>query len=104
MNKSTCVMIVALLSGCAATPTFQAANPMDKHLDCSQLAVEMDSANAMIKSARAEKSATSGNIAASLFFWPAAAGTTSQANANMNAAYARRDHLTALMLDKGCPQ
>lgn len=100
LSASICFLL--LTSGCATAPSVQPVNPMDRHLTCDQLQVEVDSINSVIKSARADKGATGANVAASLFFWPAALGTNYQASGTLKDAYFRRDHLTALMLDKKC--
>ena len=75
---------------------------MDRHLTCDQLQVELDSINSVIKTARADKSANAANVASALFFWPAAIGTNYQASGTLKDAYFRRDHLTALLIDKNC--
>ena len=103
MNKSTLVFALAMsLTGCATTPAIQPVNPMDRHLTCDQLQVELDNINAVIKNARADKGANSANVASALLFWPALVGTNVQASGTLKSAYYRRDHLSALMMDKKC--
>lgn len=103
MNNIILLLFAALsLTGCASTPPVQPVNPMDRHLTCDQLRVEVDNINAVIKNARADKSANTANVASALFFWPAAIGTNVQASGTLKDAYYRRDHLSALMMDKKC--
>lgn len=103
MNKTALITILSIaLFGCATTPSVQPVNPMDRHLSCDQLKVEIDNINLVIKNARTDKSANGVNVASALFFWPAAIGTNYQASGTLKDAYYRRDHLTALMLDKNC--
>ena len=104
MNKTLILSLFVSLTGCATTPTVQPVNPMDRHLTCEQLKVEFDSNNESIKSARADKGASGANVAAAMFFWPALVGTNAQASKNLKSAYFRRDHLSALMMDKNCPE
>lgn len=103
MNKAVIIIALSLsLFGCATTPSVQPVNPMDRHLSCDQLKVEIDNINVVIKNARADKSANGANVASALFFWPAAIGTNYQASGTLKDAYYRRDHLSALMMDKKC--
>lgn len=105
MNKVSILAVLVLsITGCGTTQQVQPVNPMDRHLTCDQLKVEVDNINSVIKNARADKSANSANVASALFFWPAAIGTNYQASGTIKDAYYRRDHLTALMLDKNCEQ
>ncbi len=103
MNKSALIAVLAMsLTGCATTPAVQPVNPMDRHLTCDQLKFELDNINVVIKNDIADKGASSANVASALLFWPALVGTNLQASGTLKSAYYRRDHLSALMMDKKC--
>ena len=88
--------------GCQTVRPIQVVQPMDRHLTCDQLAVELSAVEMAIKNTRKNSATNSADVAALMLFWPALAVNGFQSASAQTAGYDRADHLRALMMDKHC--
>ncbi len=84
------------VSACATPQVVQVQQPGDRAMSCEQLNAGIEEANRFETEARHERGVTGTNVAAAILFWPALAGTYMNTEEAMDAAKARRDHLSAL--------
>ena len=91
------------VSACATPQVVQVQQPGDRSMSCEQLRAGIEEANRFETEARSERGVTGTNVAAAILFWPALAGTYMNTEEAMDAAKARRDHLSALSREKNCP-
>ena len=95
--------VTVILSGCATPEVVQVDQVGDAAMSCQQLQAAIDDANRFEQQAREERGVTGTNVAAAILFWPALAGTYVNTEEAIDAAKARRERLTAIYRDKGCP-
>ena len=88
---------------CASPTVVNSVKPADIDLSCAQLANEMDDMDRFMKEADDVKGVTGGNIARAIFFWPSILGSYSNANEAIQAANARKVHISNIMREKKCP-
>jgi hypothetical protein len=104
MRKFMCAAsVAAVLSACATPEVVQVDQVGDSALTCEQLQAAIADANRFEQQARQERGVTGTNVAAAILFWPALAGTYVNTEEAIDAAQARRDRLTAIYRQKGCP-
>lgn len=92
----------ALLVGCATPEVVPVRKISDADLPCSALKEQLEEAKEFEKKAGEERTATGGNVARALIFWPALVGTYVNSGDALTAARARQDHLVGLINTKGC--
>ena len=95
-------IISLLLLGCATPEVVPVKKVSDTDLPCSALKEQLEEAKEFEKKAAEERTATGGNVARTIFFWPALVGTYVNSGEALVAARARQDHLVTIMQVKGC--
>ncbi len=90
------------ISACATPNVVQVQQPGDRSLSCEQLRAGIDEANRFEAEARSDRGVNGTNVAAAVLFWPALVGTYMNTDEAIDAAKARRDHLTAIYSEKSC--
>lgn len=91
-----------MLAGCATPTVVDKAKVDDGQLSCEGLKEQIAEADRFEEEARAERKVTGKNVAAAVFFWPALLGTYANTEEAIEAAQARKEHLTKLFGEKGC--
>lgn len=90
------------ISGCSTTEKVATVKPTDSKMTCAQIQQEFDDLEKVMKEARKNKGASGTNIAAAIFFWPAAVGNYLDADNAEELVEERRVRLVELSEDKGC--
>ena len=88
--------------GCTTTQKVAAVQPMDTTLSCAQLLAEFDKLDAITKQAYENKGVNTANVAAVIFFWPAAVGNYMDADSAQKLVNERRTHLMGIWNNKNC--
>ena len=96
------ILKIVLLSSCAKPTVVEIALPGDAKLNCEQLEDEIAETRKMKRDAEYAKTATGGNTARIMLFWPAWAKTLANADKAIIAADNRNFHLIKLMRKKNC--
>ena len=94
----------ALIGATACTSTEKVAvqQPNDAKLTCAQLDGEFVKLDAIMEDASGDKGVNTANVAAVVFFWPAAVGNYMNAAAAEKLVEKRRTHLMSFYTGKGC--
>jgi hypothetical protein len=95
---SACV----LFAGCATTTKVATQQPGDETMTCEALKGEFAKLDAVGKEAIDNKGVTTANVAAVLFFWPAAVGNYMDADKAEKLVQERRLHLMTIYRGKSC--
>ena len=90
------------MAACATPEVVQVDQVGDEALACGELQAGIAEANRFEEEARSERGVTGTNVAAGILFWPALVGTYMNTDEAIDAARARRDHLTGLHRQRGC--
>ncbi len=90
------------MNSCAKPTVVEVTVPGDEKLNCEQLKNEIAETRKMKRDAEYAKTATGGNTARIMLFWPAWAKTLSNADKAIIAANNRNFHLIKLMQEKNC--
>lgn len=90
------------VTGCTSTTKVAARQPGDRELTCAELVTEFDNLDAVQEEAENNQGVNTANVAAVVFFWPAAVGNYMEADRAMDLVEERRNHLTELYDNKGC--
>ena len=105
MKKSvlftTCFAVFAL-SACSHTQKVATVKPTDSKLTCEQINQEFSDLDNVLKQAKKNKGASGTNIAAAVFFWPAAVGNYLDAENAEELVQERQENLVELSNSKGC--
>lgn len=91
-----------LISACSSTEKVATVKPTDSKLTCEQISQEFDDLEKVMKQAKKNKGASGTNIAAAIFFWPAAVGNYLDADNAEELVEERRVRLVELSEEKGC--
>lgn len=105
MNKIvTAAAIVAAmgLSACTSTQKVSPRQPGDQALSCSELEREFVRLDEVVNEAENNQGVNTANVAAVVFFWPAAVGNYMDAGRAMDLVEDRRAHLMDLYEAKNC--
>ncbi|HEX5776847.1 MAG TPA: hypothetical protein VFX95_09230 [Caulobacteraceae bacterium] len=95
-------MLGASLAGCATTTKVATQQPGDLSMSCEQIKTEFTKLDAVMQEADGNKGVNAANVAAVLFFWPAAVGNYMDADKAEKLVEQRRTHLTSIYNQKGC--
>jgi hypothetical protein len=96
------VLFSSLLVACASPTIVEVRKGGDADLSCSQLQNEILEVETFEKKARDERTATGGNVARAIFFWPALIGTYANTEEAINAAKDRKELLKRIGASKSC--
>ena len=107
MKKTTLLTTVTViaaftLAACATTEKVATVKPTDNKLSCKQIEQEFSDLDKVMKQAQKNKGATGTNIAAAVFFWPAAVGNYLDADNAEELVKERQENLVELSNNKGC--
>lgn len=91
-----------LLAGCSHTKKVATTKPTDSQLTCEEINTEFAELDTVMAQAKKNKGASGANIAAVVFFWPAAVGNYVDAKDAEGLVKERQNNLTALSVKKGC--
>ena len=91
-----------LLAGCSHTTKVATTKPTDNQLSCAEINSEFAELDTVLREAKKNKGASGANIAAAVFFWPAAVGNYVDAKDAEELVTERQNNLTALSVKKGC--
>jgi len=92
----------SLLAGCSHTQKVATKKPSDSKMTCTDIQQEFDDLDTVLAQAKKNKGATGKNIAAVVFFWPAAVGNYLDAENAEELVEERRNNLVAMSVKKGC--
>lgn len=93
---------IAALGACVSTTKISSVQPGDHNLTCSQLENEFAGLESVMEEADDNKGVNTANVAAVLFFWPAAVGNYMDADKAQDLVEKRRSHLMNIYEKKGC--
>ena len=96
------IAAMLMTSACATTTKVATVRPEDNSASCEQLKAEFAKLDAVMDEADGNKGANAANVAAVLFFWPAAVGNYMDADKAEKLVEKRRAHLVELHKAKGC--
>lgn len=96
------VSAAAFLAACTTTEKVSVMQPTDRSLTCAELRQEFDRLNAIKADAARDKGVNTANVAAVLFFWPAAAGNYLNARDAEQLVNQRSTHLMSIYNEKRC--
>lgn len=88
--------------GCATTTKVATQQPGDEKLSCDALKAEFAKLDSVTQEADANKGVNTANVAAVLFFWPAAVGNYMDADKAQKLVEQRRTHLMGIYKSKTC--
>lgn len=91
-----------LLAACTSTQKVAVTEPSDYDMTCEQLSREFAELDQVMQEADKNKGVNGANVAAAVFFWPAAVGNYMDADKAQDLAEQRREHLNELYVEKGC--
>jgi len=90
------------LSACSHTEKVATVKPTDSKMSCADINKEFTDLEKVMKQAKKNKGASGTNIAAAVFFWPAAVGNYLDAENAEELVQERQENLVALSQQKGC--
>lgn len=102
MKVKLCWIFFVFLVGCASPEVVPVKKVSDVDLPCAALKEQLEEAKDFERKAAEERTVTGGNVARTIFFWPALVGTYMNSGDAISAARARQDHLVVLINSKGC--
>ena len=92
----------ALIAACTSTPKVDVRQPGDNNMTCAQLEEEMQALDDIQDEAENNQGVNTANVAAVVFFWPAAVGNYMEAGRAMDLAEERHEHLMDIYSSKSC--
>ncbi len=102
LTVTTAALMGIMLAGCATPHVVERNKLTDTQLSCTQIQDEIAEADRYRQEAESEKGVTGKNVAAAVFFWPAAVATHMNSDKAIDAAEDRKDNLIVLYRDRGC--
>ena len=99
-----CIASIAILfvSACTTTEKVAVQQVDDRNLSCRQLEREFDKLDSVMEDADGDKGVNTANVAAVIFFWPAAVGNYMNADRAEELVEKRRSHLMDIYFEKEC--
>jgi hypothetical protein len=91
-----------ILSACTTTQKVAVEQPSDMKLSCSEIETEFTKLDDVMEDASADKGVNTANVAAVVFFWPAAVGNYMNASEAEKLVEKRRAHLMDMYKQKSC--
>lgn len=92
----------SVLVGCTTTEKVAVQQPDDRMLSCAELDSEFAKLDNIMEDAKGDKGVNTANVAAAVFFWPAAVGNYVNAKDAEDLVEKRRAHLMEIYSEKGC--
>ena len=89
-------------SACVTTTKVAIQQPGDEAMSCETLKAQFAQLDSITKEADGNKGVNGANVAAVLFFWPAAVGNYMDADKAQNLVEQRRAHLMSIYRSKNC--
>ena len=103
-KRGVAVALAMLLAGCSTAPTVvQSVQPGDPQLSCDQLLAQHAEAEKLRLEAEGKSGTSGGNIVHAFLFLPGYLINKQNVTDAVNAAEARKTHLSALLSQKNCP-
>ena len=99
---ATILACALLASACTTTQKVSPVQPGDRAMSCTQLRAEFDKLESVKQDADKDGGVNTANVAAVLFFWPAAVGNWMNARDARELVEKRREHLMKIHDDKKC--
>jgi len=90
------------VSACSHTEKVATVKPTDSAMSCADITKEFADLDTVMKEAKKNKGASGANIAAAVFFWPAAVGNYMDAKDSEELVAERREKLAEMGTAKGC--
>lgn len=90
------------VSACSHTEKVATVKPTDNKMSCADITKEYADLDTVMRQAKKNKGASGANIAAAVFFWPAAVGNYMDAKDSEELVEERRRKLTEMSQEKGC--
>jgi hypothetical protein len=103
-KRGIAVAVAMLLGACSTAPTVvQSVQPGDPQLSCDQLVAQHAEAEKLRLEAEGRSGTSGGNIVHAFLFLPGFLVNKQNVTDAVNAAEARKTHLSALISQKKCP-
>jgi len=96
------VLAVIGLTACTTTQKVAVQQPSDTRLSCAELEGEFVKLDTVMEDAQGDRGVNTANVAAAVFFWPAAVGNYMNAKDAEELVEKRRTHLMGIYSEKGC--
>lgn len=90
------------MSACTTTQRVSVVQPGDRTMSCAQLRDQFTQLDEIIRDGQSDQGVNGANVAAVLFFWPAAVGNYMSARDAMQIAERRKEHLMVIYNEKQC--
>lgn len=91
-----------MLSACTTSEKVSVMQPGDQAMSCQELEREFANLETIKRDAERDGGVNTANVAAAVFFWPAAAGNYLNAREAQQLVEDRRQHLMGIYDDKSC--
>lgn len=91
-----------MLGACTTTEKVAVQQPTDFNLSCAEIEAEFAKLDGVMDDASGDKGVNTANVAAVVFFWPAAVGNYMNASEAEKLVEKRRAHLIDIYKKKGC--
>lgn len=99
---SAAISVAMLASACTTTQRVSVVQPGDTAMTCSELRSEFTRIDEVVKDGQSDQGVNTANVAAVLFFWPAAVGNYMSARDAIAIAERRKEHLMEIYNSKNC--
>ncbi|WP_312404505.1 hypothetical protein [Brevundimonas sp.] len=96
------IAAAALTSACTTTEKVSVTQPGDRQMTCAQLKDQFAKLEEIKRQGQSNQGVNTANVAAVLFFWPAAVGNYMSARDAMQIAERRNEHLMTIYNEKQC--
>ena len=93
--------VASVASACVSTEKVAVEQPGDRNMSCTELQAEFAKLDNVMEEAENNKGVNTANVAAVVFFWPAAVGNYMDADKAEKLVERRRTHLMAIY-DQKC--
>ncbi|MGB3625299.1 MAG: hypothetical protein WA989_05720 [Henriciella sp.] len=104
MKKTVLIaaLAAAIATACTTTEKVAVQQPTDRKMSCTELEGEFAKLDQVMDDAQGDKGVNTANVAAVVFFWPAAVGNYLNADQAEELVEKRRSHLMEIYSEKGC--
>lgn len=102
ITAACAVSLLLATTACTSTPKVAVQQTDDFKLSCEGLNAEFKKLDTVMEEADHNKGVNTANVAAVLFFWPAAVGNYMSAADAEKLVEKRRSHLMEIYKSKGC--
>lgn len=105
MKKTFAVAALAAAlstAACTTTEKVSVTQPGDRMMTCAQMRDQFAKLDEIKRDGQSDQGVNGANVAAVLFFWPAAVGNYMSARDAMQVAERRHEHLMAIYNEKQC--